>query len=92
MGSYVQVSSNVNELICRCIAYPPFPKSVLTTAEINFCDTPSISRKNWDTVKHCNKSVWHLVLFCDFIGPVFIQRESTSTSEVLLLALRTLAT
>jgi hypothetical protein len=44
-----------------------------------------------EPVKHCNKSVPHLVLFCDFLGPVFIQQESTSTSEVLLLALRTLA-
>jgi hypothetical protein len=41
------------------------------------------------TVKHHNKSEQHLVLFCDFLGPVFIQRESTSTSNVLLLALRT---
>jgi hypothetical protein len=42
-------------------------------------------------VKHRNKGAWHLVLFCDFLGPVFIQRECASTSEVLLLALRTLA-
>jgi hypothetical protein len=43
------------------------------------------------TLKHRNKSVLHLVLFCDFLGPVFIQWESASTSEVLLLALGTLA-
>jgi hypothetical protein len=42
-------------------------------------------------VKCRNKSLQHLVLFCDFQGPVFIQRESASTSDVLLLALRTLA-
>jgi hypothetical protein len=49
-------------------------------------------RTKWDVpVKHRNKSARHLVLFCDFLGPVFIQRESASTSEVLLLALRTLA-
>jgi hypothetical protein len=50
MGSYAQVSSNVDELIRREIAGPPFPKSVFTTAEINFCDAPSISHKNWDAV------------------------------------------
>ncbi|KAJ7860814.1 hypothetical protein B0H14DRAFT_2350433 [Mycena olivaceomarginata] len=50
MGSYAQVSSNVDELIRRRITYPPFPKSVFTTAEVNFCDAPSISRKNWDAV------------------------------------------
>jgi hypothetical protein len=27
---------------------PPFKNSVFTTAEINFCDTPNISRKNED--------------------------------------------
>jgi hypothetical protein len=43
------------------------------------------------TLKRRNKSARHLVLFCDFLGPVFIQRESASTSAVLLLALRTLA-
>jgi hypothetical protein len=42
-------------------------------------------------LKRRNKNTLHLVLFCDFLGPVFIQWESTSTSEVLLLALRTLA-
>jgi hypothetical protein len=36
-----------------------------------------------ETVKHRNKSTRHLVLFCDFLSPVFIQRESASTSEVL---------
>jgi hypothetical protein len=44
-----------------------------------------------DAVKRRDKSALHPVLFCDFLGPVFIQRESASTSEVLLLALRTLA-
>jgi hypothetical protein len=44
-----------------------------------------------DLMKYCNKSTWHLVLFCDFLKPVFIQQESTSTSDVLLLVLRTLA-
>jgi hypothetical protein len=44
-----------------------------------------------ETLKRRNKSAWHLVLFCDFLGPVFIQWESASTSEVLLLALGTLA-
>jgi hypothetical protein len=46
---------------------------------------------NTEPLKHRNKRERHLVLFCDFLGPVFIQRESASTSEVLLLALKTLA-
>jgi hypothetical protein len=45
----------------------------------------------YEPVKHRNKKAWHLVLFCDFLGLVFIQWESTSTSDVLLLELRTLS-
>jgi hypothetical protein len=71
------------------IHWSPMPSSVKITVTVETLVKPA--KENQDPVKHRNTSAQHLVLFCDFLGPVFIQQESASTSDVLLLALGTLA-
>ncbi|KAJ7117333.1 hypothetical protein C8R43DRAFT_1137629 [Mycena crocata] len=46
---YAQSQYKVDELSSRRICTAPFPNSVFTTAEINFCDAPGLSRKNADS-------------------------------------------
>lgn len=46
--SYAHAAAKIDELVSRQIAVPAYDNSVFTTSEINFCDAPSVPRKNYD--------------------------------------------
>ncbi|KAJ7139368.1 hypothetical protein C8R44DRAFT_867519 [Mycena epipterygia] len=50
LALHADVASKVSELIERNIVAPPFENSIFTTAEIHFCDAPSLSGKSEDSV------------------------------------------
>ncbi|KAJ7126216.1 hypothetical protein C8R44DRAFT_582075, partial [Mycena epipterygia] len=47
---HANIAAKVSELVRRDIVAPAFQNSVFTTAEISFCDAPSLSQKGLDNI------------------------------------------
>ncbi|KAJ7652312.1 hypothetical protein B0H17DRAFT_1214977 [Mycena rosella] len=45
---YASVTNKIGVLVDHQIVYPAFDNSVFTTTEINFCDAPTLSQKNYN--------------------------------------------